>query len=115
MTEKEHKDVYIACAVGGVGLVLVLLYLFGGSSTAPALNAAGQPLQGVAESNPPNIGSDYNYNIAPYTPNPLITYGNQNKDAGGSGCCDTCGPNNGSHFGNVNVAQFQTLLGVGAG
>jgi len=118
MTEKEHRDVYIACAVGGVGFILVLLYLFGGSQPASAAtNADGASLPGVAATAPPGI-DNYNYNIAPYNPDPLLPYGKSSIAplASGGGCCDTCGPiGAGSQSMPPNVAQFQTLLGTGAG
>ena len=118
MTEKEHKDVYIAAAVGGLGLVLVLLYLFGGSQPASAAtNADGTPLPGVAAVAPPGVGT-YNYNITPYNPDPLLPYAKSaiNPLASGGGCCDTCGPI-GAASGSMppNVAQYQTLMGTGAG
>lgn len=116
MTDKEHKDVYIAAAVGGLGLVLVLLYLFGGSAPASAAeNAAGDTLPSTTATAPPGL-SDYNYNIAPYNPAPLIPNGRgavDNVSAGG--CCDTCGPSTGQQYNLPNVAQFMTLLGTGAG
>lgn len=119
MTEKEHKDVYIAAAVGGLGLVLVLLYLYGGTAQASvAQNADGTPLPSATAVAPPGI-SDYNYNIAPYDPNPgiqALKTGLNNLANGGSGggCCDKCGPDNGNDYFNTNVAQFQTLIGGGA-
>lgn len=116
MTDKEHRDVYIAAAVGGLGLVLVLLYLFGGSApVSAATNASGAALPTATETSPPGI-DNYNYNIAPYNPAPLLPYGKSSIAAnGGGGCCDDCGPDTGSQYNNVNVAQFQTLLGTGAG
>jgi len=116
MTEKEHKDIYIACAVGGVGLVLVLLYLFSPSPASAATNADGTPLPGAAATAPPGI-DNYNYNIAPYNPDPIIpnTKSFLPANNNGGGCCDSCGPIGGGVGLPPNVAQFQTLLGTGAG
>lgn len=113
----EHRDVYIAAAVGGVGLILVLLYLFGGNNPASAAtNAAGTPIPGTTETAPPGV-SDYNYNVAPFNASPVIPNGKSTVIGAnsGGGCCNECGPSTGSQFNNPNVAQFQTLIGTGAG
>lgn len=109
MADKEHRDLYIAAAVGGVGLILVLLYMSGG-----AVASAPGPSADTAETAPAGQ-SDYNYNIAPYNPAPLITNGHSALPAVSGGCCDDCGPNTGSQYNNVNTAQFLTLLGTGSG
>lgn len=111
MNAKEHRDLYIAAAVGGVGLVLVLLFLFSPSAAV----AAAAPATDLADQAPAGQ-SDYNYNIAPYNPAPLITNGRATlPSAGGGGCCDTCGPDTGSQYNLPNTSQFLTLLGTGAG
>lgn len=110
MTDKEHRDVYIAAAVGGVGLVLVLLYLFGGASVATVPGSSAD----LTDTAP--VGqSDYNYNVAPYNPAPIIANGRAALPGIGGGCCDNCGPSTGQQYNNVNTAQFLTLLGTGAG
>lgn len=118
MTDKEHKDIYIACAVGGVGLILVLMYLFGGSTPSAALNADGTPLPTSTAQVQPGL-TDYNYNIAPYNPAPVIPNAKSVLPSNiiplGGGCCDTCGPDTGSQYNQPNVAQFMTLIGTGAG
>lgn len=113
MTAKEHRDVYIAAGVGGLGLVLILLYLFGGTQSALIQQPAATPdLSGV-----PGPG-DYNYNITPYDPAPPISnaapinFGG--NSAPGGGCCDDCGPQTGAQYFNPTVAQYQTLQQGGA-
>jgi hypothetical protein len=99
MSKKEHRDIYIAAAVGGVALILIWLYL---SSETPT----GSPLTQTAGPQTP-----YNYNVGPYTGQPA------NIQLGGvsSGqCCDKCGPNNGQDYNNVTASQFQALNQGGA-
>lgn len=108
MTSKEHRDVYIAAGVGGLGLVLILLYLFGGTQTSLTQTPTTTPdLSAV-----PGAG-DYTYNIAPYNPAPPINNAAPINFGGatapGGGCCDDCGPPSGSQYFNTSVAQFQTL------
>lgn len=108
----ENRDAMIAVAVGGVALVLILLYMKGGA--VGATNAEGEPLPALTSIQPPNANS-YNYNVAPYNPDPGLSYGRSALPANniGGGCCDNCGPQNGQTYNNVNIAQFMTLLGFG--
>jgi len=107
MTQKEHRDVYIAAGVGGLGLVLILLYLFGGTQASIIQQPAATPdLSGV-----PGPG-DYNYNITPFDPAPPISNAKPiilGGSSSGGGCCDECGPQTGGQYFNTDVAQFQTL------
>jgi hypothetical protein len=106
---KEHHDAMIAFAVGGVALILILLYMFGGAH-ASQTNAAGEPLPTVTSVGNPNPTA-YNYNIAPYNPDPGLHYGKSSiPNIGPGGCCDTCGPMNGNDLNSLSVAQFQTLI-----
>lgn len=108
----EKKDMYIAAAVGGVALVLIYLYLYSGS-TPTQTNADGTSLPSTTETPAPGLNS-YNYNIAPYNPQPGLQLAAQPLTTGiGGGCCDTCGPSSGGSFQNVTAAQFNTLIGYG--
>lgn len=112
MADTEHRDVYIAAAVGGVALVLIYLYMHSTPAQAAATDASGAALPSVV-STPPELPTPYTYNVEPYNPQPGIQIGatpTQNK----SGCCDNCGPSSGSNYFNTTVAQFQTLMGYGA-
>lgn len=111
-SNKEHKDVMIAFVVGGIGLILILLYLFGGTHSAQQ-NAQGEPLPTVTGTAPQGQNA-YNYNVAPYNPDPGLMYGKSALPPLGTGCCDDCGPRNGSAYNNVNVAEYMTLAGFGA-
>lgn len=106
MSDTEKKDIYIAAAVGGLGLVLILLYMHAGTQTVQ--NGQELPAPNIPTS---PAASEYNYNIAPYQPGPPITQPVPQTvgQIEGGGCCDTCG------FGgtNVNVANYLTLLGTG--
>jgi len=106
MTDTEKKDLYIAAAIGGLGLIVILAYIHSGTIT-PAENNAADTLQGLEPTTP------YNFNIQPYNPKPLITNPNQNIAADNSDddcCCDGCGISNGAQYNNPTVAQFQTLI-----
>lgn len=105
--KNEHRDGYIAAAVAGVVIILIMLYLFGGSQQASALPAAD------ATASPDQ--TPYNYNVAPYQPGPPIKVPPRNLNLAGGGCCDTCGTNQGSSYINPGVNQFLTLLGGGGG
>ena len=126
MDAKEHKDLYIALAVGGVTLVLVFLYMSQNSSitVTPATDTATTPATTTAEAPPPI--TPYNYNIEPYSPGPLLANAapnvSNNVTIGGngngcSGCANkkNCGPLNGNAPDNCTVAQYQTLMDTGAG
>ncbi|MDE2019925.1 MAG: hypothetical protein KGJ13_06305 [Patescibacteria group bacterium] len=124
MEAKEKQDVYIAFAVGGLALVLILLYVFGGSQQPTAANADGSPLPSVGAVSPPNLPQTaYNYNIVPFDPSPGILYPKSALPANSNsanGCCDgcsgessKCGPTTGQQYFNPNVAQFMTLVGYG--
>lgn len=109
----ENRDVMIAFIVGGLGLILILLYMFNGAAPA-GTNADGEALPTVT-STAPRGASAYNYNIAPYNPDPGLTYGKSSlPDYTGDGCCNKCGPLVGNQYNNVSVAQFMTLAGFGA-
>ena len=115
MADTEKRDVYIAAAVGGVGLVLVLLYLWD-QTPAPATNAQGEPLPSLVAT--PPASTPYNFNIAPFDPAPGIPYARPNINTinapgGAGGCCDDCGPRNSAQYFNSTVSQFMTLLGYG--
>lgn len=114
MANTEHRDVYIAAAVGGVGLVLVLLYLW--DQPAAATNASGEALPSLVSTPPPG-GTPYTYNIAPFDPTPGLPGARNintiNAPGGAGGCCDQCGPRTGNAAFNNTVAQFMTLLGYG--
>lgn len=115
MNDAEHRDVYIAAAVGGVGLVLVLLYLFG-NQTPVQLNADGTPLPSAGATAGPS--TPYTFNVPAYDPAPGIPFPrsslppNEIAQTGG-GCCNACGPATGNQFFNSSVSQFMTLLGYG--
>lgn len=107
-SKNEHRDAYIAAGIAGVVIILIMLYLFGGSqasaSTLPAADATASPDQ-----------TPYNYNVAPYQPGPPIAVPPRNLNLGGGGCCDTCGTDQGGAYINPGVNQFLTLLGGGGG
>lgn len=124
--DKEHRDVYIAFAVGGVGLVLILLYLLSpGAAVATQAGNAGNTYNDnpLIATQPPGA-SDYNYNVPGFDPGPPIQYTGGNLTGGsgsgsGSGCgCDAggvtiCGQ--ATPGSNINTAQFLTLLGANSG
>ncbi len=119
MTDKEHSDIYIAAAVGGLGLILIYLYMHSSSQAASPAQASQTPV--VAATEPAGVSTPYNYNVAPYDPGPPIVFAaaplpppQPGANIGG-GCCNDCGPANADHFNNTNVAQFATLLGLGTG
>jgi hypothetical protein len=118
MTKEEKRDMYIAAAVGGVALVLILLYI----KTPPD---AGQPaslpepaatLAGAGDQNP------YNYNIQPYggSGSPLYVPSNGlvkppgSGNGSGGGCCNECGTGEGGSYENPGVLAYLKLLAMGA-
>jgi hypothetical protein len=108
MTDTEKRDLYIAAAVGGIGLVIVFLYLHAGT----IVSQNGQQIPSTVPAATP-AQTAYNYNIAPYNPAPPLTVASPQSIgdfANSGGCCDSCG------FGstNVDVANFTTLMGTGA-
>jgi hypothetical protein len=113
MTDKEHRDAYIAAAVGGVALVLIYLYLNTQSGSAMAATVPDNT-SAVGETVPQ---TPYNYNVAPYTPRPPINFALPAVSVGGDsvsinqGCGCPCGPQNGGNNFTPNVPQFQTLIG----
>lgn len=116
MTDKEHRDIYIAFAVGGVVFVLGMLYVHGGSQAATvAMDASGAPLPSAGTSVDQPALTPYNFNIEPYNPSPGIVFPANNLPAnnGANGCCNSCGPQTGGQYFNSTVAQFQTLIGPG--
>lgn len=120
MADTEHRDIYIAAAVGGVGLVLVFMYLQGvtPAQAESAVASAGSPLLANAAITPPPDQTAYNYNVAPYTPRPPIQFppaipAVQYQSNSGGGFCNDCGPSTGSQYNDPTVAQFQTLIGNG--
>lgn len=108
MTQKEHKDIYIASAVGGLGLVLIWLYLHGGTVQASITDPNAEQAAPLADTSP------YNYNVAPYDPGPPLSIAFPPiPDVGGgsTGTCGCgCGPDSGGQYFNPNVAQYQTLI-----
>jgi hypothetical protein len=105
MTDHEKRDVYIAFGIGGIALILILLYVFGGTANPVTEDGAIVPY-------PDKAYSPYDYNIQPYQSPGAI--GNPTPKAiGNGGCCDACGPYNGATYNNVNTYQFKTLLGYG--
>lgn len=120
MDGAEHRDVYIAAAVGGVGLVLVLLHMFGSNNAQPQLNADGTPLPSAAAAVSPSA-TPYTFNVPAYDPAPGIAYPRSSLPpntvtpaSNAGGCCDTCGPQTGGQYFNSSVAQFMTLIGFGS-
>ncbi len=137
MTEKEHRDVYIAAAVGGVALVLIYLFLNGGSVTPQTVASDTQVPSATAT--PPPAQTAYNYNIQPFNPGPGLILGDTNiggpgdsfftssytggtmtpppATGGCSGNCgsckQTCGPVTGNSIANNTVGQFMALMGFG--
>lgn len=120
MADTEHKDIYIAAAVGGVALVLVMLHVFSNQQpTATNAEGASLPLPGATTTGTP---STYNYNIAPFNPAPGIPYPKSSLATNtlpsvaspqNGGCCDQCGPSSGSGYFANSVAQYMTLIGFG--
>lgn len=105
MTDTEKKDLYIAAAVGGLGLILVFAYIHSGT----LVSHNGEQIPAAEPSAP--VVTPYNYNVAPYNPRPALQLakpGSMNK----GGCCDDCGVRNGAQYFNPTVAQFQTLIGA---
>lgn len=115
-SDKEHRDFYIAMIVGGLGLILILLWLF--TPSAVAADTGGTSLDNPLLSTMPPGASDYNYNIPGYNPGTPIVVAQPTipNDASGCGCGGNgyaaCGPVTGNN--PVNVAQFSTLINGGA-
>lgn len=114
-TDKEHRDVYIALAVGGLGLILILLWLFTPTGAVASETGAGDTYNLLTGTMPPGA-NDYNYNVPPFNPGPPITIAQPTIPGSTSGNCGcsgassvSCGQMTGSN--PVNVAQFQTLIG----
>lgn len=127
MNDKEQRDVYIAVAVGGVALVLVLFYLTGGKNQGVVIQ--GQPSDGNGVS-PVNVTtpeipqSEYNYNITPFTSElpiiqsrlgPPVQTSSGCGGCGGSGGVNHCGPISAGNNFNTTIAQFLTLMQMGLG
>lgn len=115
--KNEHRDAYIAMIVGGIGLIIILLWLFGPSAAvAEALPSQPNALPSVDGSTPGL--SDYNYNIAPYNPGTPIQYAfpslYPSVPATGCGCggneSAACGPVVGASYTDLTVSQWQTLV-----
>jgi hypothetical protein len=127
MSDKEHRDVYIAAIVGGLGLVLIYLYMHSSPAQLQVADASGSNVPqaaGVAGASIPQ--NAYNYNVAPYDPGPPIQFAFPpipgSQSSGGNitigapgGCCNQCGPRTGNAYNDNTTAQFSTLLGTGAG
>lgn len=116
MTKEEKRDMYIAAGVGGVALILILLYVY--SAPAPEQVASlpdATEMQTVDQ-------SPYNYNIQPYggSGSPLYVPANGTvKPIGGQSsnngsCCDECGTGTGSRYENPGVLAYLKLLALGA-
>lgn len=126
MSDKEHRDFYIAAIVGGLGLVLIYLYMHAAPSALQVADTSGStvPTAAGVASAPPAL-SAYNYNVAPYDPGPPIQFAfpalapisqpNITLGTPGGGCCNKCGPSSGDSYNNNTVGQFATLIGTGAG
>ncbi len=118
MTDHEKRDMYIAAAVGGVALVLILLYIKTPTAGQPVqLPEAAETLASAGDQNP------YNYNIQPYggSGSPLYVPGSglvkppgSGSGSGRGGCCDECGTGQGSSYENPGVLAYLKLLAMGA-
>ncbi len=115
----EHRDVYIAAIIGGIVLLLLLLYVWGASVPASAATPGNEPILPDSVGGVPGLGGDaYNYNIPAY--NGGAPVGNTGNTYFGlpansnNNCCDACGPGGTSP---VNVAPwlFSNLLQAGGG
>lgn len=118
--KNEHRDAYIAAIVGGVVLILILLYLHSGTNAVAADLSNPLASPPVDASATPGA-SDYNYNVAPYNPGTPIQYAFPSMFGGDGGCgCgaggvrggNPCSPINGTNLYTVDVAQYQTLTGT---
>lgn len=114
MTDKEKRDAYMAAGIGGVALILILLYIH----SAPAVAAGGGDLPSVTAM-PPVDSTPYNYNIAPYGgtgPLNIPAHGRSGQDllgnGNGGGCCDPCAGNK-QGYQNPGVSAFLRLLALG--
>lgn len=106
--KNEHRDAYIAAIIGGVVLILILLWIY---ATPDAVQKAAQqtdeaPAPAGDTFYPPGVAG-YTYNIPPYNPGgtniggSTFNSGLPGNDNGG--CCDTCGPNGGTY---ISVNDF---------
>jgi ABC-type amino acid transport substrate-binding protein len=115
--EREHRDLYIALGVGGVALILIFLYLYGGTQQPVATNSNGASLPGLTET-PAADATPYTYNVQPYYPNPGIQYVPNNSNTNqASGGCGGCGKKNecfNASSNNCTTSQFMTLIGYGS-
>ena len=118
MTKEEKRDMYIAAAVGGVALILILLYV--GTPEAVAQTAS---LPDATEAMTAGESNPYNYNIQPYggsgsplyvPPNGTVQPGGVRGGNYGGGCCDQCGTGTGSSYENPGVLAYLKLLALGA-
>lgn len=117
MTKEEKRDMYIAAGVGGVALILILLYIH----SAPQLEQTAS-LPDATEMQTAGDQTPYNYNIQPYggsgsplyvPSNGLVQPGGGSKSGSGSGCCDECGTSTGSSYQNPGVLAYLKLLALG--
>lgn len=96
----EHRDVYIAAIIGGIVLILILLWLY--ASPTPAQQAAADDATAPAGSAvpPPDLGGYTSYNIPPFNAGPTNIGGNTNVTGlpNSGGCCDQCGPLGGNYL-----------------
>jgi len=118
MSDTERKDVYIAVGIGGLALILIMLYIYGGKSVpvTDQTNSDGASLPSVTATPPPDT-TPYTYNIQPYYPNAgLPLAANANKTSNGKSGCGGCSSKsscyNPSSYG-CTIAQFNTLAGYG--
>lgn len=107
----EHRDVYIAAIVGGIVLILILLWLY--ASPAAAQQAAQDDATAPAgvDSTPPDLGGYTSYNIPPFNAGNTNIGGNSNVTGlpnTGDGCCDKCGPAGGTY---LTTNQFLAAVG----
>lgn len=99
--QHESRDVYIACTIGGLGLVFLLVWFMGGQR-AQVVSAGLEP---TADNYVPNA---YNYNVAPYQGTGGLQYhppANNN-----SACCDKCGPYRSQSQNSPGIQDFLAFV-----
>lgn len=116
MTSEEKRDMYIAAAVGGVALVLILLYIH----TPPQLEQTATLPDATQSAADTGEQTPYNYNVQPYggsgspfyVPPAGAVSRPANSNVSGGGCCDPCASNKGPD--SPGITAYLKLLALGA-
>lgn len=109
----EHRDAYIAAIVGGIVLILILLWLYASPNVVSPAQAADatEPAGGGGDSVTYPGTQPISYNIPPFNAGPTNVGGTSiggTTSVTGDGCCNQCGPLGGTY---LNVDNFLAATG----